>query len=437
MLLHRSTARQLDTHVFDGKEFNAIAQLACSQAINETLPHNPAGLVICYNVANVSKISGIFSADIRVYAAHEWTLSKNTSVVLDINFSNAGSIKSLNSTQQIMNSVLRRDSVEDSSTVIQDTHLAVGHLSTSDHGALNDDTIPRALHLLAENTASQASVQGSAMIQLTNSGASMPMEAKDSHTQPGDALLGTRHSPGSVAGMASPSPDLRRIKESPVEASGAKIVPAIIPRYGGQHTGPQSMQASAANATRASDSPSTIAGQAKDMLKQTTNSSLELQTSIVTEIETSDLAETVNSTSLSPIVFSPQWQTGQEIANVQMVVQLDLELANTNPTDAGVYGSLLPQFTMRIAANATEAAQVLDMRQSTMAYLVGIKGSSIPVGTFVFPGRSFLGQDGSVDRIGLFAVSIYIVLFVGTMIVGMGTRLHMRRQYRRKTRYRR
>lgn len=124
-----------------------------------------------------------------------------------------------------------------------------------------------------------------------------------------------------------------------------------------------------------------------------------------------------------------QRPAGQELEILQFVGKLNVQLADSNANGLGLKGSLLPKISLRVSS-PNVADQVIDMSYSTRAYLVGIKGSLTPVGTFVLPGRVLFGRDGSVDKAGPIIVTIYTVIFLVMMTGGAFTRLQMRLQYR-------
>lgn len=213
--------------------------------------------------------------------------------------------------------------------------------------------------------------------------------------------------PGSIAGVAGPKAGIKAILASPVKllAQQNSNPPAVLP---GERSLIQSVNTQFAS---------------QDAQIQARNQALAKQ-----QASTSTTAASTSTTGLVQTSLG-QISAGQEVEVMQFVGRLDVVLADSNPNGLGVAGSLLPKISLLLTV-PNAANQVIDMSTSTRAYLTGVKGSLVPVNTFILPGRILLGQDHSVDKAGLVVVGIWVVTFLVVKSGGLITRWRMRMQYR-------
>lgn len=120
---------------------------------------------------------------------------------------------------------------------------------------------------------------------------------------------------------------------------------------------------------------------------------------------------------------------GQEVEKFQFVGQININLASSDPRNLGARGQLMPRIQLVIQ---TEKEVLVSMDGDMRQYLIGVSGSSIPVGTTVIPGRTLGGADRSVNLTGLYVIGSWIVSFSTITITGLFTRILHRQKYRRQ-----
>lgn len=384
--------------------WNKDVQLACMNAMATAggLVNNPSGMLACYNVAVLEGSNGLFTGDVRLYSVAQSTLPTNSSIRLRVDFGKAGIVQSITQSQSpgpSQVSVMKRNPSPDPQPQNRNNFA---NASKGKNPAQSGSVVP--------SKAPGGSTNPPNSVTPVSKAPPTAASPKTQFSTNPEAALNPQSTvrPGSQAGVAKPQSDLVPISAGAFNPPTAEntVLAAILPEE--QLQNPQQIQ-----------------GSADRMLvtKQNITSMTVFEAAGVLIGSTSELLS-------DPL---PQSTQNQEVKRLQFTGQLDVDLANSNPNNLGLAGSLLPRISLLVTA-PDQSQHSIDMSKSTSAYLQGVRGSLIPIGTFVLPGRVFLGSDGSVDRTGLYISGIYFIVFVAMMVGGIWTRLSIRHEYRAQLR---
>ena len=88
--------------------WNQNTQQVCSQAATG-VASNSAGVMVCYNVASLENVTGLFAGDVRLYSSTKSSLPTGSSVRLNVDFGNSVVIRNSTDVKYDKKNIKKRD----------------------------------------------------------------------------------------------------------------------------------------------------------------------------------------------------------------------------------------------------------------------------------------------------------------------------------------